>query len=1682
MPSVDKLLPRSLNVDDDERLISRTEMTDAQNIRVSIDGEENALVLKNAWGNTNRAATIENGSMPAGTNVTIGSVGDDSSAQVYYFVYNSAENHTIFRHDQNSKKTYIVYQDSVLNFTEGGHVDASIVRLSNGDILLYFNDSINEPKKINATLAEQSVSGAGGYPSTFSSGTTQERTNYITVAKQPPLSPPTIQFQNNPLFPQNDIFEKNFQFAYQYEYQDGEFSALSPYSELSISKDQLKDGFVDREARNYWNQINISYENSQLDVREINIYGRIGDKDAPFFLIDSVPNSHGSGTSTIAFRNDSNYTGLSATVQDKFYDNVPQVADSQAVSQGRLFYGGYTEGYDNLSEMSVAALPNYYNKPTTYEIPITKASGFQNQIIVDFSNLPSDGTQSLDKDCKILLSFAWNEGPVVIKNKTGDPFGAPKDYQFTGTAPTIALYRNETGGTPINLSLFGINANLEDELKALSGLRYKVTGSGPGTVGLNVEDGTLNSPPVVRFTAQKGTSDTREEAIAFRRIVGGIKVVSSGVQVRKIITIPKNKTLTEIKNLVRDEIEGLYPVQYTPQNGEVGFSVIKTGGQTRSTTETAAFSGQGTAYIKRVDPSGNQHYYQIAMNKVTFKVDKLAFGTKQAEVLNADEITAQFDVVEDNINGYTSNINWSGRVQNQEGLWVQIGNPVNNRQFQNIDRPGSAVSQGGSFMIADDDMDGSRCFKSGSSHEFGLLYFDDKGRPGGVQPIKNETFIEHTNNRSGENDLDGHADVVFRIGHKAPDWAERYSIVYAGQGSITNKVQYSIGGAYVALNDDVQGSFGSAQNIYLSLGTLQSRANSYDNQMGALINYGFAEGDRVRIVRYGDNLKSTADFRVSKVVTLIADPATNPLLDRSSRASIQNTTGDFLMIEDSNVEGWSRDAVLNGESNWNNKCVIEIYRESGAFEETFYYEIGENLSIDSNRVHQTQRPGTSISIKISSQTGNTVVAEVNKRVYKGDIIETTGGDTITVGNVIDNDDTTYPFKFYGDTLDTWTPTNVYSLTVTNPQSIVSVDQGDSYFRLRTLFYGSAPQKGDEWRNMATAYSQNALVDWVEDPRVSDFYNSEYTSLGKSFAYLPDTRRTKRYGSITYSDAFSFEGTRLGLSSFNLTTQNFKDLSNDYGSIKSLVAYDEMMYFIHERKAGILPVGRNVIQANDGESLTATNMVLGPAKYYTGEYGCNNNPESVASYRGYVFFVDAKAGKVCRVNFQTGLNVISESLVDSFFKDKMFATGVTAKNRRYQGGVDRENYEYIISSPALFTSQFDIDDSCSGNQAIGNGRTNEDGDIINVSAVYDNSLTLNFNTDPRDWNCADENWEDAGNGLLLIDQLTNSAIVGIAEDFSPSVTGTLNTGINILITSSKYEAFHPGRYNQLTGVITPGTSSQSTFSISNTSETLEPFTIAYEVRSNYWSTRYSYNAEKIVGLSDRLYTFKDGRIYEHNPSATRNTFYGIAGDSIVEVISNFNPSLVKAYESISLEGNNSNWTATLTNSEQTSTIASSIWQEKEGFYYAPVHQDSTNNIDYTATGNVSSIKGTSEVFGIGAVASIATDKITFKNAINNAGFPLGITTALFKVSGSNLVPLNLYASAVTGDKVLQCNGTVSGLVADDEVVMIANSAIEGDVIRDYYVKGKFVNSTTTEHELYAINFIYTKSNLHNQVGQ
>lgn len=1683
MASIDKLIPRYLNMDDDERLVKNVEMTDAQNLRVSVDVERDALVVKNAYGNVARSSNLENGSMPNGTNVAVGSVSDDATHQIYFAVFNSNSNHIIVRYDFNAKKAYKVYQSSVLQFSQDSFVQMSIVRNSNTDILLYLNDGLTPPKKINATKAEQSVSGNGGYPAAFTSGTDAQKLLYITVAKQPPLSPPTFTFGNNPKYPQNDLFEKNFQFAYQYEYLDGEQSALSPYSALTVTVPQLKDGFINFNDRRTFNEIRIFVENSKGDVKNIKTYARRGDRDSAFFLINTTPNNPFSppgGTVSFRFRDDLSYLPLSAEVQDKRFDNVPQVADSQAICSGRLFYGGYTEGYPNLVVDGTTVTPNYNEKPEVINLGIALVKNAQNSdephrrnkyFSIDFSEVPATMTE----DSSLFLSFSWDDGFIVLQNKLGNK----NDYNFFGS----------NGGAAIFLEGQTAFTDVEDRVAALSGIRQdfvNATLSGPNA------NGPLNCPPTISFIKQKNTSETEERTVVISRIQRGIKLVTGGIQVRERIEVSKGTTRQRVIQAVIDKICKRYPLIANPQAGGGGFSNFNTASQSLFTTESAAFKGKGFSRIlSSTGGTSVLKIFEVDIDVLTISIDKFIFGTRQADVIDPEAPTSQFDFIEGESNSKAQNnrIHLPVFVNNGRGQRVKLRLRIPQDDDRNgrVVRTDPSIVSGGCFLVGKQKMNGNQCFKSGAMHQLGIVYFDDRGRAGGVQKV-GAAEILHTNNRTQENDFNGYADVVMRVTHTPPVWARRYSPVYSGKGTIINKVQYGVGGAYLAFNDQSnQGSFGANQSIYLSLNSLQGKENSYTNQFGAMIEYGFAIGDRVRIVQFkGSDPVDDFEFRVVKTVNLIDDQLLNPLLDRSSKASVQNTTGTFLVIEDNEAAtGFNSRSILNNNTNWDRQCVIEIFRENKAFDTLMYFEIGTNLPITAG-VHGTERTTVNVSVNITAQDAESkdVTAFSAAQVYKGDIIQQAStGIQILVGNVTPSTEQTgFNFKFFGTT--TGSPAISTTLfTVTNPDAVLLLENGDSYFRLRNILTGVGASNQNMFSNTRIAFAQNNIVEFIEDYRVSDFFSSEFQSLGRSFPFLPDARTFKRVGSLTYSDPFNNENTTLGLSSFNMTKLNFKDLSYDYGSIRSLVPYNESMYVLHERRAGIIPIGRNVISSDTGEALVAANLVIGPVRYYAAEHGINNNPESVASYRGFVFFVDSIAARVCRIGFDSGLEVISEQQVDSFFESVFHSNLTTAANRRYIGGVDRENTEYIISASPLFTSTITIDDSLTGNQSIGFANTNSASTLLNSTPVYDDSLTLSFDSDPRNFDDDQDEFNTSGSGLLIIDQQTNLPIVAISETLSPAYQdGTLTSAVPITVTSSALNSFVPATFSQETGSLTLTSTAQSTAAITNTIETLPAFAIAYDIRANYWSTRYSYIPEQIVSLSDALFTIKGGIIFEHTPAVARNTFYGVTAPSIVEVVANFNPSMVKVYEAISLEGNSGAWSCTMNNASQTSSIASSIWQEKEGFYYASIHQDSTQSPATTSTANITSVDGTSQFFALGVVNSAAGSVINFKNAINNMSFPVGTTTALYKISGAALVPLGYRADSRSGENQITCNATATGVAQNDTVVLVASSSIEGDTLRDYFLQATLTNNLTTAHELYAVNLVYTKSNLHNQQGQ
>ncbi len=149
--------------------------------------------------------------------------------------------------------------------------------------------------------------------------------------------------------------------------------------------------------------------------------------------------------------------------------------------------------------------------------------------------------------------------------------------------------------------------------------------------------------------------------------------------------------------------------------------------------------------------------------------------------------------------------------------------------------------------------------------------------------------------------------------------------------------------------------------------------------------------------------------------------------------------------------------------------------------------------------------------------------------------------------------------------------------------------------------------------------------------------------------------------------------------------------------------------------------------------------------------------------------------------------------------------------------------------------------------------------------------------------------------------------------------------------------------------------------------------------------------------------------------------------------------------------------------------------KKVFIYSYVHGATTSR---NGTDSITTTKSTDEFFGLGIVDSVSTNTITFKNDISSMSFPLGASSFLYKVNNTQLDALLLTASSISGSNQLTCNLNVTGLAQDDVVVLVADSSIEGDQIRDYFAKIKLTKTDTNPIELYAINAVVTDSKAHN----
>jgi hypothetical protein len=1631
---IDKLIPRYLNLDDDARLIKSVEMTDAVNVRVSSEQDGDGGVIKNAYGN--EPVSFASGSaLAAGTNEVIGAVSNAQTGEIFFFVWNSNDDHAIYRYSTSSNEAKIVYRDSVLGFSKFYHVRADVVKNLDGETLLYFTDANTEPKKINVTRAL-----LGLYPASFTSGTDSEKLANIAVAKQPPMTPPTFEFSTNPLVKQNNLYESTFQFAAQYVYEDGELSALSPYSELAVAQNQFLDGIISEEQKLANNTLSVSVPTSVADVKEIIVLARNGNAGA-FYQIGVLINSPSVATQSISFDNSKLYSAISQDVVNKIYDNVPQTAEALTIAGNRLMLGGYTEGYANI-RTDVDVLPNYFPQPGEYEIAVTYPSepfisdwfNKSKEFDIDISNIPN----VVSSDSVLNLSFALNFGRITL-NVDGYYLQWVQKDKSTQTDNDYAglVAASESGSN--NPFDFGVNVKASPfSISEYVQVQAGTTKSEILDLIVSKIEGNYNvvlDSDITDFTYATRIESVKELQATVNSKPDKWMFFAGSAQLSVLVEDATQPTYIRFKISV-DSAAVSAKVGY---NFNVGSILNSITGAFPITTMIRSLFTRGKS-IDEAYPATNLLFNQIEfvdVPSVIYQGDGLPRTLYTGVDINDGQLEPE---------GPLSGIYRSAFLWNDDD------------QENGVSFDASLLTRG--------EIDANQSFKAGATHSFGIVYYDQFNRNGGVQTIP-DMYVNWYDNRFVENSLYGRVDSVFRIKHQAPSWAVKWAPVYAKINNVTQKFQYSVIKAFTATNLQAKPFAGIAsfdEVTYLSMRSLESKSDSYKEMFGADLEYTFQKGDRIRIVQYGFLQRSTIDLEVLGYEEFTDNIELNPILDLTSDEDTFNTTGRFLVVRSSNLAGWDNYSIITGENNWNDECVVEVYRQNKPTEQQIFYEVGENFPVV-NGIHVGQRTVVSqFSVEVvDADDRNNLVVHSNIIAYKGDVLTDGAGRTLTVKNVYPRALGPYNYVFFASTNSGTFLDTTYTLNLTNSNdAIIQFSNGDVYYRPRLLKVGEK------------AYANNYKFMFIEDYSVSDFFPSKSTSAGRAHAVQPDAKTIFRNASVTYSEPFVVDSKYLGLSSFNPTLANFYDFEYLHGTVKQLVGDDDRVYVIQERKSGWAPVGRNIIESTDGlQSIALSRNVIGVANYYQGDYGINNNPESLGVDRGRIYFADIRSGKVIRIS-RDGITLISEVKMDAFFKENFrFITTLSSSNK-VVGGIDIEADEYIVSTDLLYNASVNV--------LLGedleysyNVQTNAAGDRVVAEVDFDDDELFKFDTEIREFQDLCDEFDDSLNCIVFLDNLTDGQPAYVGEEFIGQ-SGVIYG----VATNTSYDFFITIAFDLASGEFYFTNDCGSyTGEIGSPSSLINDFTVAYDVDDNVWNTKYSYRPEAIVSVDDQLYTFKAGTMYSHNSNTDRAKYYDdVDSYAVVEVVGNANPSMVKSYESISLEGNSA-WATTVTNTDQLASILEGDFSERERNWYAYIPRDSSVN---AGSSTITALTGTSDVFVLGAVATsgISGATITFTTPVGDVPFPIG--GSLFKVSGATLVTLNLTVSSISGLSQITASGTVVGVNDGDTIVVIANGAVEGDSIRDYFAKARLTSDATNEIELYAINLVFAKSNLHNQLGQ
>jgi len=556
-----------------------------------------------------------------------------------------------------------------------------------------------------------------------------------------------------------------------------------------------------------------------------------------------------------------------------------------------------------------------------------------------------------------------------------------------------------------------------------------------------------------------------------------------------------------------------------------------------------------------------------------------------------------------------------------------------------------------------------RSFKTSADHDFGIVYFDERGRHGFVNPLATVYVPGYSSlERPGP---PGSVSINLKLDHTPPSWAHNYKIVYSKNTSVKEFVQYSAGGAF-AKEIEGQQVEESNQNIYVSLNYLQEHPISYSSSFGArgidggLSIYKFSEGDKLRVISHDDGGARAYPYNYEFDVVdyrILSDDENNPL----SEEPAENQQGAFLVLRNNPfATGFDYTSVAAESSKWGHNCIIEIYSpyKEADEEDRIYYETGK--------------------------TGKVVIL-----------------DNQTGPNTLEHDPPTAVI----DKGDVWfrkVPVNVREF-----ESGEFVD----------LIYDDEEVLSEPTPNFKSVY--------LETMSANDTIPSNSHYIGRPNVYSESAGQVIRESSVTYSDPTDPSSKKPKFSSFNLSRANFKDLSENYGDINHISNFGEYLVVLQRDKISMVPLDRNILSdAAGNQSIISSREVLGDPIFLNEDDG-SSSPESVVKIDSTLYFADSNTYQVFKMTKSPGgVMTISDkgvaSLIRREIKLKESEDGIV----KLIGGYDPLKEEYLLT--IISSSNVDLTEAAelvnqltvTGIVGTDDEETTPDDDTVGSITVFD----------------------------------------------------------------------------------------------------------------------------------------------------------------------------------------------------------------------------------------------------------------------------------------------------------------------------------------------------------------------------